>query len=221
VRSGAFRDRHDAARQLAGALAAYAGRRALVLAVPRGAVPIGRVLADELDAELDIVLVRKLGAPGRPELAVGAVAESGWMHVAPHAAEVGATPAWLAAERERELERIRARRALYSAGRAALDPAGRIVIVVDDGLATGETLIASLHAVRARGPARLVCAVPVASPEGAARVAPLCDEFVCLATPAGFEAVGQYYESFEQVDDRTVIAELGAAPAARGPGVTR
>jgi len=214
-----FRDRDDAARQLAPRLEAYAGQHALLLAIPRGGVPLGRILADALGADLDIVLVRKLGAPGQPELAVGAVEEGGWMHVAPHAIDAGATPAFLQAERERQLEVIRERRTRYAPGRSPIDPAGRRVILVDDGLATGETMIAALHAVRARGPAWLVCAVPVASREGAQRVQAHCDALICLWTPDRFDSVGEFYASFEQVDDNAVIAGLrgrrdpGAAPA--------
>ena len=160
-----FDDREDAARQIAKRLAAYKGRNALVLAIPRGAVPMGRTLADALGAELDVVLVRKLGAPGNPELAVGAIDETGWAYVADYAGEVGADAAYLEREKEKQLATLRKRRAQYTPHRHPVDPAGRIAIVVDDGLATGATMMAALHAVRAKNPARLVCAVPVASPD--------------------------------------------------------
>jgi len=206
-----FADRNDAARQLAKRLAAYQGKNALVLAIPRGAVPMGRTLADALGGELDVVLVRKLGAPGNPELAVGAIDETGWAYVADYAGEVGADAAYLAREKQKQTETLRKRRAQYTPHRHAVDPAGRIAIVVDDGLATGATMMAALHAVRAKHPARLVCAVPVASPDSLAKVRPHADEVVCLDTPWDFRAVGQFYRFFPQVEDEEVLALLDAA----------
>ena len=203
-----FEDRTDAARQLVAALARYRGKHPLVLAIPRGAVPMGRLIADALGGELDVVLVRKLGAPGNPEFAVGAVDEAGWEYIADYAAEVGASKTYLAEEADAQLATMRARRATYTPARAPVDPAGRIVIVVDDGLATGATMMAALHSVRARGPKRLVCAVPVAAPESLEKVRPHADEVVCLDTPAAFHAVGQFYRTFGQVEDREVVAAL-------------
>jgi len=203
-----FRDRADAAVQLAGALRAYRGKNALVLAIPRGAVPMGRVLAAELGGELDIVLVRKLRAPDSPELAVGAIDESGWTYVADYARSVGADDTYLGEEKRRQLETLRQRRAQYTPQRPPLDAAGRIAIVVDDGLATGATMIAALHAVRAKKPARLVCAVPVAAPESLEKVRAYADEVVCLATPREFHAVSQFYDAFAQVEDAEVVKLL-------------
>ena len=203
-----FEDRNDAARQLVAALARYRGKHPLVLAIPRGAVPMGRLIADALGGELDVVLVRKLGAPGNPEFAVGAVDEAGWEYIADYAAEVGASKTYLAEEADAQLATMRARRATYTPARAPIDPAGRIVIVVDDGLATGATMMAALHSVRARGPKRLVCAVRVAAPESLEKVRPHADEVVCLDTPAAFHAVGQFYRTFGQVEDREVVAAL-------------
>jgi putative phosphoribosyl transferase len=209
-----FQDRADAARQLAATLVAYRDKHPLVLAIPRGAVPMGRILADELGGELDVVLVRKLRAPFSPEFAVGAIEESGWAHIADHAASAGADEAYLQTEKQTQLETLRARRKMYTPARAPLDPAGRTVIVVDDGLATGETMIAALHAVRSRKPSRLVCAVPVAAPDSLRRVAPCADEVVCLHTPANFHAVGQFYASFSQVEDEEAVALLKATEQA-------
>ncbi|MEJ8837299.1 phosphoribosyltransferase [Ramlibacter sp. AN1133] len=206
-----FRDRQQAAERLADALAPLRGTHPLVLAIPRGAVPIGAVLAQRLAGDLDLVLVRKLHAPGSPEFAVGAVDEAGWTYVAPHAAAVGATAAYLEEQKEDQLQELARRRQLYTPGRGPADAAGRVVIVVDDGLATGATMVAALHAVRERGPARLVCAVPVASPDAVRLVGKYCDEVVCLAAPAGFAAVGQFYASFPQLEDDEVIALLAAA----------
>lgn len=214
-----FADRLDAAGQLADALAAYGGQHPLVLAIPRGAVPIGAVVARRLGGDLDIVLVRKLHAPGAPEFAVGAVDETGWVYVAPHAEAVGATRSYLAEQKHDQMEELRRRRDLYTPGQRRLDPGGRVVIVVDDGLATGATMVAALHAVRQQHPARLVCAVPVASPESAKLVAQYCDEVVCLDTPRRFAAVGQFYASFPQLEDDDVVRLLREArEAPHGPG---
>ncbi|MEY5100731.1 MAG: hypothetical protein RJA36_3450 [Pseudomonadota bacterium] len=204
-----FNDRLDAARQLAGALEAYRGRKPLVLAIPRGAVPMARAIAQELGGEFDVVLVRKLRSPYSPEVAVGSVDESGWTYVAPYAASLGADQDYIAAEKHEQLATIQSRRAQYTPIRPPIDPEGRIVIVVDDGLATGATMIAALHSLRHRKPARLVCAVPVAAPDSLERVRPLADEVVCLLTPEGFLAVGQFYRVFDQVEDEEVIALLG------------
>jgi predicted phosphoribosyltransferase len=203
-----FASRLDAAQRLAGALIQYRGRNPLILAVPRGAVGMGAVIAEALEGELDVVLERKLGAPGSPEFAVGAVDETGWIYAAPHAESAGATRRFIDEEAREQLDVLRRRRAQYTPARAPADPAGRIVIVVDDGLATGASMIAALHAVRARRPARLICAVPVAPPDSLATVGEHADEVVCLATPAEFYAVGQFYDNFGQVDDDEVIALL-------------
>ncbi|MFP5460686.1 MAG: phosphoribosyltransferase [Gammaproteobacteria bacterium] len=209
-----FRDRLDAAAHLAGALAAWRGSHPLVLAIPRGAVPMGRAIADALHADFDVVLVRKLGAPFSPEFAVGAVDETGWVYLAPHARQAGAGAEYIERERAEQLRTLRQRRAAYTPKRAPLDPSGRVVIVVDDGLATGATMIAALHAVRARGPARLVCAVPVAAPDSLEAVRPLADDVVCLYAPENFDAVGRFYEDFGQVEDDEVIRILSQPPEA-------
>jgi len=214
-----FESRVDAARRLAKALARYQGRNPLVLAIPRGAVEMGRVVADELDGELDVVLVRKLRSPINPELAVGSIDETGWVYIAPHAASSGADVLYLEQEKRRQLETLRRRRALYTPKRPAIDAKGRIVIVVDDGLATGATMMAALHASRAKDAERLVCAVPVAALESLVRVRPYADEMVCLEAPYDFRAVGQFYAEFHQVGDEEVVALL--TKSARGAGQRR
>jgi len=215
-----FESRADAAKQLAYALSTYQGRKPLVLAIPRGAVEMGRVLADELGGELDVVLVRKLRSPMNPEFAVGAIDESGWAYIAPHAASAGADAEYLQREKQTQLEILQRRRAQYTPSRSPIDPRGRIVIVVDDGLATGATMIAALHAARAKRPQRLVCAVPVAAPDSLERVRAYADEMVCLEAPDPFFAVGRFYRAFPQVEDDEVTALL-ASGTQSGISVTR
>lgn len=210
-----FRDRNDAADRLARALEPYSGESPLVLAIPRGAVPMGRILADELDGELDVVLVRKIGAPFQPELALGAIDESGQVHWTPGLGPQAASSSWLERAKREQLELMRKRRERYGARRHPVDPEGRVVIVVDDGLATGSTMVAALAAVRARKPARLICAVPVAASDSLARVRPLADEVVCLSVPDWFGAVSQFYRHFDQVEDDEVERILASAA---GPG---
>jgi putative phosphoribosyl transferase len=212
-----FLDRVAAAKRLAAALDHYRGKNTLVLAIPRGAVQMGRVIADELEGELDVVLVRKLRAPGSPEFAVGAIDETGWSYIAPHARAAGATDNYLKQEQHTQLEILKKRRALYTPKRPPIDPAGRITLVVDDGLATGATMIAALHAVRVKDPAKLICAVPVAAPDSLELIQPYADEVVCLDAPAHFYAVGQFYSSFPQVEDEEVVALLATPAIARGP----
>lgn len=203
-----FESRVDAGRRLARALANYRGRNPLVLAIPRGAVEMAAVIAGELQGELDVVLVRKLRAPWSPEFAVGSIDESGWSYLAPHAQSAGADHAYLAKEKAEQIALLRRRRAQYTPARTPADPAGRIAIVVDDGIATGASMIAALHSVRAKNPAKLVCAVPVAAPESLEAVRPYADEVVCLEAPENFMAVGQFYRDFAQVEDEEVVALL-------------
>jgi predicted phosphoribosyltransferase len=203
-----FANRLDAARRLARALDKYRGQEPLVLAVPRGAAVLGRVIADALGGELDLVFVRKLRAPGSDELAVGAIDEDAKVYVADNAADLGADDAYLQREKAIQRKQVRRQRAACGPARRRIDPAGRVAIVVDDGLATGLTMIAALRAARARGAAWIVCAVPVASPRGIARVRAWCDEIVALATPDDFYGVSVYYADFRQVDDAEVARLL-------------
>lgn len=205
-----FLNRDDAARKLAEKLERYRGQHPLVLAIPRGAVPMARTLAKALDGDLDVVLVRKLRAPGNPELAIGSIDESGWTYLADYAQQM-AGQSHIGSEKEIQLEVMRQRRAQYTPVRPPLDPAGRVVIVVDDGLATGSTMIAALHATRAKHPLKLICAVPVSPPDTLLKVEALADEVICLYAPEAFYAVGQFYMDFPQVSDAQVM-ELLAAP---------
>ncbi|MGH7796310.1 MAG: phosphoribosyltransferase [Candidatus Binatia bacterium] len=202
-----FKDREHAAQLWVERLSArYKNKNPLVLGIPRGAVPMARVIADALGGELDVVLVHKLSHPEQPELAIGAIDENGNAFVSEWAADLD--PAYLEAEKRRQLETLRQRRARYTPLRAPIDPHGRIVIVIDDGIATGSTMTAALRAVRARNPKKLVGAVAVASRKAARAISHECDDMVCLNVPADFYAVGQFFENFSQVTDDDVIATL-------------
>ena len=203
-----FKDRLDAARQLSKALKKYEGQNPLILAIPRGAVPMGAWIADVLHGQMDVVLVRKLRAPLQPEVAIGAVDETGRAYLSPCAATPGIAPQYVKDEIKLQMQTLKARRRQYSRIRAPIPVQGRVVIVVDDGLATGATMMSALKAVRQHHPQRLVCAIPVASPDALSKIKPLADETVCLHAPEDFMAVAQFYQQFPQVDDAQVMASL-------------
>ena len=215
-----FRDRRDAGRQLTARLMSYRARDPVVLALPRGGVPIGAEIAQALDAPLDVVLVRKIGVPFQPELALGAIVDGAEPELVIDTelmAMLAIPDSYVQEQRERQLKEIERRRHLYVEGRPAEEVAGRTAIVVDDGIATGYTMRAALRAIRRREPRHLVLAVPVAPPETIAALAPEVDEIVCLSTPDHFGAIGQFYADFRQIDDAEVVAllrERTSAPAA-------
>lgn len=218
-----FADRSEAGRELARALS----KRRLeppivVLALPRGGVPVAAEVARALDAPLDLLLVRKIGAPMQPEFAVAAVVDGDPPEVVTDEANAKATGAdarYLARETRREVDEIARRRQAYLHGRPPLPVAGATVVVVDDGIATGTTMRAALKALRRRSPARLVLAVPVAPSDAVALLAREVDDLVCLAEPWPFRAVGLHYVDFHQVPDDEVVAALRAAAGAAGDGL--
>lgn len=203
-----FANRIAAARKLVEALSDYRDKNPLILAIPRGAVPMAKLIAEQLKGEMDVVLARKLRAPGNPEFAIGSIDESGWIYLTEYAQQVGADQDYINAEVTEQTKIIRQRRTQYTPERPPIDPAGRIVIIIDDGLATGSTMVAALHALRNQKPAELVCAIPVAPPETLRKLQDKADRIVCLSSPDNFYAVGQFYTDFPQVTDEEVIACL-------------
>ena len=209
----AFADRAEAGRQLAEKLDEYAGREdVIVLGLPRGGVPVAYKVAKRLRAPLDVFIVRKLGVPGFEELAAGAIASGGVrvlnqdvMRAIPYAEEAIEA---VTAKETAELER---REQIYREGRPPPELRGRIVILVDDGLATGATMRAAVKALRERGAAKIIVAVPVGPPDTCHGLAEEADETVCLTTPAFFQAVGQYYDDFSQTSDDDVRELLASA----------
>lgn len=207
-----FTDRDEAGRQLAQALAHHRGRDVVVLGLPRGGVPVAFEVAMALHAPLDVIVVRKLGLPGHEELAMGAVGEGGVLVTNSDVLAQGRVSASaLAAAEAREREEVlrRARRFRGSTPPQPLD--GRVVIIVDDGLATGATARAACLVARARGAAEVVLAVPVGAADTVAELGGVADEVVCLSTPEPFWAVGQGYRNFDQVNDWVVVMLLGEA----------
>lgn len=203
-----FRDREEAAELLGRQLLSYKGMKPLVLAVPRGAVPMAKMIADRLDGDLDVVLVHKIGAPENPEYAIGSVSENGEIMLGYGAS--GVSQEYIARVAQDEMQRLRERRKTYTAVRPRLSPKGRIVIIVDDGVATGSTLLAAIKAVRTEGPDKIIAAVGVAPPDTARRLKREADELVVLDTPEPFFAVGHFFEDFRQVTDEEVIRALSS-----------
>jgi predicted phosphoribosyltransferase len=216
-----FAGRQEAGRLLAARVVALGLRNPVVYALPRGGVPVAAEVADALHAPLDLVLVRKIGAPGQPELALGAVVDGDAPETVlnPHiVAATGASEAFIEAARRRELAEIERRRTRYLAGHPRVDPAGRDAVVVDDGIATGATARAALHALRRRGAARLVLATPVAPADTLEALRGEADEIVCLFVPAPFFGIGAFYRDFHQLADDEVVDLLAARSPPRAPG---
>lgn len=222
-----FHDREDAGQRLAALLLRYKDQHPVVLALPRGGVPVAYEVARALEAPLDILVVRKLGAPGQPELGIGAIVDGdhpdGVLNENTIAA-LGVDRAYLEGEIQRQLREIHRRQAAYRSGRPPVSIAGRTAIVIDDGLATGSTMRAALRGVRRAQPARLVLAVPVAPPDTLASLASEVDDVVCISTPEDFGAVGRFYRNFDQTTDEEVVRLLDdarhAAAQARAEAMT-
>ncbi|EIM30161.1 phosphoribosyltransferase [Microvirga lotononidis] len=209
-----FRNRAEAGRQLVPRLMAFVAENPIVLALPRGGVPVAFEIAQALQAPLDLIFVRKIGAPGHAEFGLGAVVDGAHPQVVLNEEalrHVKVPPGYIEDETERQLKEIERRREHYLAGRRPVDVEGRIAIVVDDGIATGSTVRAALKGLSRARPARLVLTVPVAPQDTLARLASEADEVICLMTPEEFYAVGEYYDDFRQISDREVMRLLDEA----------
>jgi predicted phosphoribosyltransferase len=218
-----FKDRSDAGQKLAAALTKYKDRDPVILALPRGGVPVAAEVAALFNAPLDLILVRKVGVPFQPELAMGAVVDGGAPLVVRNEDVIrlaGIDEADFEAVCDRELAEIERRRQRYLGSRERVDVAGRIAIVIDDGIATGATTRAALRATRVRNPKRLILAVPVAPTDSLAAMRQEADDVVCLEDYTSFGAIGFYYSNFWQVSDEEVIEILGRFPV-RKPGQAR
>ncbi len=204
-----FNNREDAGRQLAERLARYRDEEPIVLALPRGGVPVGYEISHALQAPLDVFIARKLGAPGRPELAIGAIAQGGVRVLNTYTVQaLGIAEEYLEQVAARETAEIERRLRLLRGDRPEPEVRGRTVILVDDGLATGATALAAIRALHRRAPRRLVLAVPVCAEQTAEDIRPEVDDLVCLKTPSNLLAISLWYRNFEQVPDEEVIELL-------------
>lgn len=204
-----FENREDAALQLAKPLKFRKLKDPLVLGIPRGGAVIAAILARELGGELDVVFSRKLRAPDQPELAIGAIGEDGEVYLSPFARAVpGVNEEYIHRERDCQIAEIERRSRLFRAVKPAADVTGRSVIVTDDGIATGSTMLAALHVLNARKPQEIIVAVPVAPPDALEKFRPMCSHVECLLTPGYFAAISQFYSDFRQVEDEEVLSLL-------------
>ena len=219
-----FRDRTDAGKLLAKQLVRYRDAEPVVLALPRGGVPVALEVAKALKAPLDLILVRKIGAPHRPELAIGAIVDGGQAEKIINADIVRALnvpESYIEEHAARELEEIEWRRRLYLGARPRINIKDRTAIIVDDGIATGATMLAALRAARRAGPAKLVLAVPVAPTDTVERLKTECDELICLGAEMDFGAISLFYVDFPQINDDEVVALLTLATEMAGVPKTR
>jgi putative phosphoribosyl transferase len=212
-----FRDRKEAGRLLADALSSLKDRKdVIVLAIPRGGVVVAKEVASKIHAPLDVIITRKIGAPMNPELAVGAVDDEGEAILDHDLVNMlGISPDYLRHEYERQTQEIRERAEKYRRNRPPPVLKGKTVVIVDDGIATGSTIRAAIRSVKKRGAARIIVAAPVGSPQAVSELSRIADQVVCLSTPENFEAIGAFYEDFEQVDDDTVREILATSQSTR------
>ena len=204
-----LKNREDAALQLAMRLKTLALDNPVVLGIPRGGVVIAAVLARELGGELDVVLSRKLRAPFQPELAIGAIGEDGEVYLAPFAHSVsGMSEVYLRQERSHQVAEIERRSKLFREAKPPVDVTGRSVIVTDDGIATGATMLAALHVLSAQKPKQVIVAVPVAPPDALEKFRAHCAHIECLLSPVNFMAISQFYRDFQQVEDEQALQLL-------------
>jgi putative phosphoribosyl transferase len=204
-----FRDRSHAGGEVASMVGHLKGEDCIVLAIPRGGVVVGYEVAKALSCPMDVIVPRKIGAPGQPELALGAVSEDGSVYIDESLARlVGADQRYIDEMVDAELAEIRRRVGVYRGGRPVADVAGKVVILVDDGLATGATVLAAIRHLRRLGPRKIIVAVPVAAKETVEKVGKEADEVLCRYMPRDFYAIGQFYQSFEQLSDDEVLELL-------------
>ncbi len=201
-----FQDRAAAALLLARNLAEYRGQNPLILAIPRGAVPMGETIARQLGGELDIALVHKIGAPSNPEFAIGAVSESG--DIIESEGFSHASEKIIQQLAQSEISALKKKRECYSPFASPVDPEGRVVILVDDGIATGHTMRAAVELIRRRKPKKIIVCSPVASPAAVTQLGRIADQVVILYAPLSFHSVGQFYKEFPQVTDEEVVRSL-------------
>ncbi|WP_417622481.1 phosphoribosyltransferase [Parasphingorhabdus sp.] len=204
-----FADRRDAGRQLAARLADKAAENPVILALPRGGVPVAYEVAKALDAELDLLMVRKIGAPGWPEYGMGAVIDGANPQLVMNediVRQIAPSPEYIRNEVQRQLAEIERRRKIYCGDRKPVDLADRTIIIVDDGIATGGTVKAALKGVQENRPRRTILAVPVAPRSTLAELESQCDEIICLHVPVDFGAVGAFYQNFNQTEDSEIIS---------------
>lgn len=204
-----FKDRIEAGKQLAGRLRKYKSKALIILAIPRGGVVVGKELAKALNCPLDVIVTKKIGAPGNPELAIGAVGPDGTVVLNQDLApKTGADKKYISEERRAKSEEVKRRMKAFRKGKKPLNLAGKTVILTDDGIATGATVEAAIKWVKTKKPKKVILAIPVAASDSLAKLVPLADEVVCLDQPYFFAAVGQFYESFPQTTDEEVVKLL-------------